>query len=66
VTSTLTTARLAIGTQRALRSRGEASYAASRSTGATKSASATSGSIVNRGAPGMKASSAPPIARNAG
>ena len=66
VRTTLTTARLATGTQWSLRSRGDESYAASSSTGATNRASATAGSIENLGAPGRKARTAPPSARNAG
>ena len=66
VRSTLTMARLATATQLSRRSRGDESYAASNSTGATKSASATAGSIVKLGAPGRNARAAPPSARNAG
>ena len=66
VRMTLTSARLTTGTQLSLRSRGEASYAASKSTGETNSASATVGSIENAGAPGTKARTAPTSARNAG
>ena len=66
VKPTLITTRLATGTQLSLRSRGDASYAASSSTGATKSASARSGCTVNTGTPGTNARTAPPSARNAG
>ena len=54
------------GAQLSLRSRSDASYAASSSTGATNSASASSGGRVKDGAAGRKASSAPPSARNTG
>src|SRR5258706_3840140 len=54
------------GSQLSLRSRTEVSYAASTSTGATNSASARSGSSVQDGPDGTKASSMPPMARNVG
>src|SRR5258706_7864001 len=54
------------GSQLSLRSRTEVSYAASTSTGATNSASARSGSNVQDGPDGTKASSMPPMARKVG
>src|SRR5689334_13169942 len=59
VNTTANTTRLVIGNQLSLRSRRDASYAASRRTGAMKSASASSGGTVNVGAPGRNARSAP-------
>src|SRR3954462_8609812 len=52
VKPTANTASPATGIQLSFRSRGELSNAASRSTGATKIASASSGGTVNTGAPG--------------
>ena len=66
VNPTANTTRPVTGAQLSLRSLSEASYAASSRTGATKSASASSGGSVNDGAPGTNASSAPPSARNTG
>src|SRR5438128_1776295 len=66
VNPTATTTRLVTGAQLSLRSLSDASYAASSSTGAMKSASASSGGTVKEGAPGTKARSAPPSARNTG
>src|SRR5215471_12824197 len=66
VRRTLTIARLPTATQLSLKSRGDASYAASSSTGATNKARATVGSIENFGVPGRKARAAPTSARNAG
>src|SRR5215212_1124175 len=66
VNPTANTTRLITGTQLSLRSLSDASYAASSRTGATKSASASSGGTVNEGVPGRNASSAPPNARNTG
>src|SRR3954464_9505795 len=50
VSATATTTSAVTGTQLSHRSRGDASYAASTSTGATKSASTSSGGTVNVGA----------------
>src|SRR5438876_8857524 len=66
VNTTANTTKLVIGAQLSFRSLGDASYAASSSTGAMKSASASSGGTVNEGAPGRNARSAPPSARNTG
>ena len=66
VRPTATTTRPVTGAQLSLRSRGDASYAASSRMGATNSASASSGRTVNVGAPGTNARSAPPSARNTG
>src|SRR5262245_11110763 len=66
VRPTLTTTSATRGAQLSLRSRGDVSYAASSSTGATNSASASPGSRVNTGMPGTNARTAPPSARNAG
>src|SRR4051794_10571625 len=54
------------GTQACRRSRNDASYAASSSTGATNRARINSGGRSSRGAPGMTASSAPPRASKVG
>ncbi len=54
------------GAQLSLRSRSEASYAASSSTGATNSAKASSGGNVNDVSIGRNASTPPPTARNTG
>lgn len=56
LSATAPSARLAIARQFARRSRGEASSAASTSTGATNSVSASSGSRTSVGTPGMSAS----------
>ena len=66
VRSTVKKARLSTGARLWRRSRGEASYAASSSTGATNKANASSGSRVTCGAPGMRARTPPPRASNAG
>ena len=66
VSPTATTTSPVTGAQLSLRSLSDASYAASRSTGATKIASASSGGSVKDGAAGRKASRAPPSARNTG
>src|SRR2546423_13366383 len=66
VNPTANITRLVTGAQLSLRSLGEASYAASSSTGAIKSASASSGGTVIEGAPGTNARTAPPSARNTG
>src|SRR5688572_8749837 len=66
VRPTANTTRPVTGAQLSLRSLGDASYAASSRMGAMKSASASSGGTVNPGAPGVKASNAPPRARKTG
>ena len=66
VTPTATSTSVETGSQLFRRSRSEVSKAASSSTGATNSASASSGSSVHDGPPGTKASNMPPIARNVG
>ena len=66
VSATVISASPATGRQFSLRSRGDASNAASSSTGATKSASASSGSRLTDGVPGMSASAAPASAMRAG
>src|SRR5579872_2118101 len=58
--------RDAIGNQYRFRSRRDVWYAASPRTGATRMASARSGSRVQSGAPGSATSAAPPIAKKVG
>src|ERR1700716_917431 len=66
VTPTAMNTRVETGSQLFLRSRSEVSKAASSNTGATNSASARSGSSVQDGPDGTKASSMPPMARKVG
>jgi hypothetical protein len=66
VRPTATNTSVETGSQFFLRSRSEVSKAASISTGATNSASARSGSSVQDGLDGTKASSMPPMARKVG
>jgi hypothetical protein len=66
VSATAPSARPATARQFACRSRGEASNAASSSTGATNSVSASSGSSTSVGVPGTSASAAPASATMAG
>jgi hypothetical protein len=66
VTPTAMNTSVETGSQLSRRSRSEVSKAASNNTGATNSASARSGSSVQDGADGTKASSMPPMARKVG